>query len=596
MKEIFNLNYPNWDSYLVFPSKIIEAHSQKMMGISDFRKKLQYFNKHICSLSYQLSSKGFQSFGEYDDVHGHGEMIFQFNKATEVEKEIYWQERKKEIKRLQGIIKKEDTYQNKLRSFFNCKAGQLRCDVLKVYNNDYSLFLVNGGGITPPNLLGTNTSFSLEPDSPIEIEQYNLFLREYVQGLIENPDRFHLIVKREYAGFLYEPAINSFSKQLEKALDKNSAISNELKRIETKFQFQRMSDYVILIYKHYSRNSEDWQSALFNSFADGKSYDYSRIKLTVSDISQIIHIEQCYEYYKSLIRIKKELSEKKVSERSNDAINWFNHAIEMFETDEQKLIFIDKELARNQDYLKAYDGENLFWLLGFNNMIDFRGFLIYNKYVNNKKEEIQSSFESKGASQPPILFCINLKGTISELNKKRTKFEKIELLKFTIENSGIEKGIAYYADHNNHNKDISEIWKGILSSRAGLVDYNSKDTIQYREGIEQWKSYCELKQTIENIQTGNSLYVRTDYTHRHYAIAYNLKVKFGSAKPLTRQEQNLQGGKNREKAFDSLNKASKRVYKEIKYDELKTAIELLEDDVNVKMEAQKLLDQMFKES
>lgn len=284
MRNIFNLDFPigKWTTH--GPSTAIEKHLTRLMEISDFKKKMRYYNDHIYSLANKLDSRGLHSMGEY--FEGMGAIIFKVGKSTSTEEQIFLTERKREISRLKKMIDSQSSYEKKLKAFIEDKAGQIRIETLDVITNEWLLFLANGGGVVPDHLAGDNIAISVEPQSPDEIEIYNLYLEKHVNRLIETPEQFHRTSIREYSGFLSGPAITAFSDQIEKAIYRESTVADELMRIESKFQRGRIPAYATLIYRRYNTNGEQWQAALFNALINGLEYDYRREKLSVDDMEQ----------------------------------------------------------------------------------------------------------------------------------------------------------------------------------------------------------------------------------------------------------------------------------------------------------------------
>ncbi|MGV3657446.1 MAG: hypothetical protein ACO1NX_05810, partial [Chitinophagaceae bacterium] len=91
MKEPLDLNFAESQGYFIMPSHQLKEHSNHLLQINDLRKKLQYYNKHICSLSYFYNSEGLFSNGEYRDLSGNGQIFFKktTNPNNDSEFEIY---------------------------------------------------------------------------------------------------------------------------------------------------------------------------------------------------------------------------------------------------------------------------------------------------------------------------------------------------------------------------------------------------------------------------------------------------------------------------------------------------------------------------
>lgn len=83
---------------------------------------------------------------------------------------------------------------------------------------------------------------------------------------------------------------------------------------------------------------------------------------------------------------------------------------------------------------------------------------------------------------------------------------------------------------------------------------------------------------------------KSELTHRQKALLYDLKVQAKYEKPLTRIEMREIGGKNYEKAFDSINSNSKQ-YRPIKKEEIESICIYLQDYPDVLKLAQDRLKQ-----
>ncbi len=306
MKDVFDINFSEYISTYISPSKEIEKHGETLLEITDLREKLEYYNQHICSVSFPLGDDGLHCYGEYDNHHGSGKIFFTKaqEKLNSPDFDIYWEIRQSEIQRLKGLICSTDNYLEKLKFFIEHKAGQFRYDYLTVKSNEWEKFIANGGGTTPPSLYGHNNEIDLKPATPEETKKYNLYLLEYVVQLTEKPFQFHRLVEDKYDRFLCEPAIRTFTSQLDKALNKEVTISNELKRIESKFSVGYLIHYIEILYPYTISNLFQWQSALLNALINGHEYDFSRRQLSVHETKALFHVTQIFEYYKLLLELK----------------------------------------------------------------------------------------------------------------------------------------------------------------------------------------------------------------------------------------------------------------------------------------------------
>ncbi len=307
MRDALDLNFRTSIGRFISPSPEITEHGMILKEISSLREKLEYYNSHICSLSYYFGGEGLHWYGQYDSHSGYGQIFLrkESNANDDPDFEIYLQVRQKEIDRLKVLLQENQEYLSQLKTFIEMKAGQYRPEELRVISNEFQKFLANGGGVVPDHLLGKNDEINLEPGTPSQRQEYNLYLYNYVQELINDPSKFHILVEEKYDGFLYKPAATAFVSQINKALDKEKSIATEIRRVEMKFAIEARLDYLDGLYPYKIGNHHTWQSALLNAFVNGMEYDFSSQKLTIFDVKALIHAEQVFEYYKYLLRLKK---------------------------------------------------------------------------------------------------------------------------------------------------------------------------------------------------------------------------------------------------------------------------------------------------
>ncbi len=308
MSESLQLEYPQSFGTSYIPSQQIIEHGAKLLELKNFRKRLQYYNKNICSLSF-ISNEGLlHIYGQANDDTGVGEIFFNAKVNDSSKLQTYFDERQREIDRLNKIISVAPSYLNKIKGLIENRVGQIRFNEPRVYSNYYIDFFAKGGGAVPDDLYKRKYEIKLEPNSPEEIETYNLYLVDYAKRIIANSREFHILTEVDYKGFLYTSAIEKFNKQLKRSFDKIDTINNEIKRIENHFSFRKITDYFEAL-SNQNIGSTEWFSALFNAILNGYEYDYRKAVLSMREVMQIIHVEQVVEYYKF---IRKENLEKSI--------------------------------------------------------------------------------------------------------------------------------------------------------------------------------------------------------------------------------------------------------------------------------------------
>lgn len=299
MREPLDISFSPYISYSIYPSEELKKHGEVLLSMAELRERLQYYNKHICSLSFSYPQEGLRCYGKYDHGHSDGTLFFQKKKSgKDADFEIFLQERQKEIDRLKILIDGQDTYYGKLKCFMEGKAGQKQFDELKIESNEWETFIANGAGITPKHLENHKAEINLTPYNPDEIKSYNKYVREYVEKLMYSIEKRHWLAEEKYQGFLALPAMEVLRKQVERAFDKKASVKAELDRIEFKYKYYGFANYMEFLYPYSIDDLSIWQAALFNAFVRGGPYDYCKKKLKVHETKALIHVEQVFIYYK----------------------------------------------------------------------------------------------------------------------------------------------------------------------------------------------------------------------------------------------------------------------------------------------------------
>lgn len=287
------------------PSEQLMKDSELLHNLSSIKEKLQYYNDNICSLSYFHYAGQFYEFGNYGDFSTGLGSLFLTIEPGSVEYQNFLDIRQHEIERLKTLIESKSNYSEHLKVLFEQRAGRIRFDNehLKVLTNDFLTFCYNGGGIMPDEL--KECYIDLRPANNEERKAYNEYLYSYYLKAANGTDLCPPIIKDyEYNGFKYTAAYTVFSANLQSAIDKKKSLSNEIKRVEQ--QFYSNESYVDNLYRNFvNYNSEQWQAAYFNSLLNGAQYDFSRIKLEPKQVTDMIHVNEIFEYYKLLLHIQK---------------------------------------------------------------------------------------------------------------------------------------------------------------------------------------------------------------------------------------------------------------------------------------------------
>ncbi len=75
MRDALDLNFRTSIGRFISPSPEITEHGMILKEISSLREKLEYYNSHICSLSYYFGGEGLHWYGQYDSHSGYGQIF-----------------------------------------------------------------------------------------------------------------------------------------------------------------------------------------------------------------------------------------------------------------------------------------------------------------------------------------------------------------------------------------------------------------------------------------------------------------------------------------------------------------------------------------
>jgi len=182
--------------------------------------------------------------------------------------------------------------------------------------------LAKGGGAVPKHLLKDNTEIDLRPSSPEERRGYNRYLYHYIQGLIKEPKKYHWIVDARYEGFLKLPAKESFKRQMNRTFEnREDLLKAELRRIEEKYHYNSLPDFIAHLYPYKIEQIGVWQAALFNAFVKGHAFDFSRREFSLYEMEAFVHVEQIFAYYKELHQLKTTRNKSFESKGKNTDLN-----------------------------------------------------------------------------------------------------------------------------------------------------------------------------------------------------------------------------------------------------------------------------------
>ena len=318
----------------IAPHPDLIEHGRRLLKISDLRERLRYYNDNICSLSYPHGRTGFKSLGCEDLWNATGDEFFSIHNLSDADLNVYLEVKQNEIDRLKSLMENQTEYRGKLKTFFECKAGQVKCNIddLKVYEGDEKSFKVDA------------YFDSLIPRDTVQIKGYNDYLVDLLTEIENNPSKYHWLWLPSYKQFDIESAKRGFISTLADAVNKYDAVRNKQKEIENRYNLNRLVSPEKYLYTSGIDNDK-WETALFNDFYNGynnREYDYSRRVLTIEEVAVIRYVKSELEFYEWLQQTSRNTEPfKPILEFSKDRISGFNRPKQVISKTRQPVYTFD---------------------------------------------------------------------------------------------------------------------------------------------------------------------------------------------------------------------------------------------------------------
>jgi len=302
--ENTDINFKGIYAYTVVVTDKIRELGDKCAELESLEQKLLFYNKNIRSLSFYHDENKLTYYGEKDYFFATSKIFFDYQKSTDEEKKIFLKVRNMEIERLKKEIDLSSSYFEKLKILYK-RVGLKKIDRIAwaVESNEWVVFVANGAGRTPPELSRNHYSINLQPINQDQYQDFNKLIYSHIKHVIRKPEDFYHLETPTYNGFLFEKGKTKFEKQLSNAIDNTETINFEISRINN--EFEKIYNYEKHLYYYEYGNFKLWQNCLFTAFVNGIDFDFKKKELSGSEVRVLIHVEECFKYYKYLLGLQK---------------------------------------------------------------------------------------------------------------------------------------------------------------------------------------------------------------------------------------------------------------------------------------------------
>jgi len=285
-----------------------ERIKNKLEGFTSFEEKLVYYNQQVCSLSAfgMEGSLIFEWGNNLDDVTRLycGCSICRKRKEFDPKEEkVYFKLRAREVSRLQKLIGKAKTYQDKITALFATK-GYSPEQSLQVYAN----VPFSGKARADWDLFDATPAIDLLPGSHEERIIFNDFVIAFFNKKFKEGDDF----SSAYQGFDFKKERSRFEKTAGKAIDPTKLKDYLVGKIEEHFDYPNCihaEDNANYIQKAIDENlaSSGLVPNLFPKLALGLDIDFSQYRLNEYALLHYTYIEEIVKFYRYIKQWNKDI-------------------------------------------------------------------------------------------------------------------------------------------------------------------------------------------------------------------------------------------------------------------------------------------------
>ncbi|MEO6669287.1 MAG: hypothetical protein ABIN36_07415 [Ferruginibacter sp.] len=402
---------PLYDLQLIYPiGTFRDASNEKNLiykknldNIPDFEKKLEYFNKNICSLSV------FTMAGQiYWDWQSPGEKMkiycgcFNCRKTGDFSadhQQIYFKLRDKEVKRITKKLRAAKTYKDKLQFLFTVE-GYNPNTLRQVYEN------IPYDPVKNPDtaFFSSIPVFDPSPETKDQIAEYN----EFVWAAFDKKYKDISGFTKQYKAFNADYEIERLTAQLKRSLDPHNLLLHIRNIIFTFFKYPQC-----LTLKEESQNVKyandqleqmSFGQSLFPKMFLGNEIDLNRFVLDESNLMHYTHVSEIIKYYRFL--------ESRIQER------YVKNNETMVLPNKKKLSELAIDNAKYKRLVEYY----------YDKVKLATGFIDKTQFITEEREKIESEF-----LQPIPMKAGNLLTEFSLEGYSRLAFDSLR--------SGVERDI-----------------------------------------------------------------------------------------------------------------------------------------------------------
>ncbi len=269
---------------------------ENLEGIPDFEKKLEYYNKNICSLSkYSMAGSIYFEWGNPDQkikIYCGCQACRKTTDFSEEQEQIYFKLRNKEVKRIVKAIAAAKTYKDKLQVIFSIKG----------YFPDVPPALYANIPFDPAKdpdtaLYFTEPIIDLKPKTKEQITIYNQFVKLEFDRIY----REHSGFSKNYKCFDSEKEIERLTVTLKKSLDPHNLLLYIRSIIFKHFNYpqclQLKEESIHVKQLNGQLNQMSLGYSLFPKLVLGEEIDLNRIVLDEQELLRYTHVSEIVKYY-----------------------------------------------------------------------------------------------------------------------------------------------------------------------------------------------------------------------------------------------------------------------------------------------------------
>lgn len=270
---------------------------RRLEEISDFKKRLEWFNQNICSLAtYTTNPEVYFEWGNPDQY------LKLYCECTDCEKQsdfpkkqsVYLQMRETEVAKLVQILKQKTTYKSKLQALFKRK-GFFPGNTLAIYQNDA---IINAMAI-----YNKKPIIDLQPKN----KQQRIIYNEFVKANFEQTYKTKSGFSDRYCGFDFQKEKERLNATLNKAIEPKKLLEYCIQQIEAHFNYpkcleaEKDENQIAKEIQQQLSKSTFLGTNVFAKLLLGIEIDLDGIILDEHELLRYTHLVEIVKFYKVLL-------------------------------------------------------------------------------------------------------------------------------------------------------------------------------------------------------------------------------------------------------------------------------------------------------